>query len=167
MFKVGDIVRRKPECRDSWWCVHANQGGLEADADLEVLARIGNNVVFQGILGNWSPRYFDLVTAAESSVATNQTATPHNATAIMQQGIDAMIDRAVSRDTPDGERSMACAVNAFNAMFGKDLTEQQGWQFMELLKMSRSKGGNFRLDDYVDGAAYAALAGEAAAKAVQ
>jgi hypothetical protein len=59
---------------------------------------------------------------------------------------------------------MEATINAFNAMFGTNLTEVQGWQFMELLKMSRSRGDKFRLDDFVDGAAYAALAGEAAGK---
>ena len=73
-------------------------------------------------------------------------------------------DRAVERDTPEGERSMGKTVAAFNAMFSHALTEEQGWQFMELLKMARSAGGKFRLDDYTDGAAYAALAGEAAAR---
>lgn len=71
-------------------------------------------------------------------------------------------DRAAERDT-DQERSMAACVNAFNAMFGKDLTEEQGWLFMVLLKMSRAKAGRFRQDDYEDGAAYFALAGETAA----
>lgn len=73
-----------------------------------------------------------------------------------------MKDRAASRDC-DGERSMERTVKAFNAMFGKDLTTVQGWQFMELLKMARSVGGAYREDDFVDGVAYAALAGEAAA----
>ena len=74
-------------------------------------------------------------------------------------------DRASERDT-EQERSMAACVNAFNAMFGTELTEEQGWQFMVLLKMSRAKGGQFRLDDYIDGAGYFALSGEAARDAV-
>jgi len=66
--------------------------------------------------------------------------------------------RASERDV-ESERSMAKCVAAFNAMFGTALTEEQGWQFMVLLKMSRSTVGRKR-DDYVDGAAYFALAGE-------
>lgn len=80
---------------------------------------------------------------------------------ILKRAAECIGDRASERDT-ESERSMANTVKAFNAMFGTELTEVQGWQFMELLKMSRSRGGKFRLDDFVDGAAYAALAGEAA-----
>jgi len=72
--------------------------------------------------------------------------------------------RAKERDNSNGERSMAKTVDAFNALFGHQLTETQGWQFMELLKIARSAGGNYRRDDFLDGAAYAALAGESAAK---
>jgi len=35
---------------------------------------------------------------------------------------------------------------------------------MEILKMVRASQGEFRADNYEDGAAYAALAGEAAAR---
>lgn len=75
---------------------------------------------------------------------------------------DCIGDRATQRDQPDGERSMARTIAAFNALTGHRLTEIDGWQFMELLKIARSRGGNHRADDYIDGAAYAALAGEAA-----
>lgn len=82
---------------------------------------------------------------------------------ILKEAANTIDNRASERDT-DTERSMASCVNAFNAMFGTELTEQQGWQFMVLLKMSRAKGGEFKLDDYLDMAAYAALAGESAAE---
>lgn len=72
-------------------------------------------------------------------------------------------DRASERDT-EAERSMLTTVEAFNAMYGTELTEEQGWMFMVFLKASRAKGGNFRDNDYIDGAAYFALAGECAAK---
>lgn len=75
---------------------------------------------------------------------------------------DAIADRAELRDQPNGERSMGRAVSAFNALFGQQLTEQQGWQFMVLLKLARSSAGRTHLDDFTDAAAYAALAGECA-----
>lgn len=78
----------------------------------------------------------------------------------LEKGVQHMKDRAAQRDSAEGERSMAACVNAFNAMFGKDLTETQGWQFMVLLKMARSRN-KFNPDDYEDGAAYTGLAGEA------
>ena len=57
---------------------------------------------------------------------------------------------------------MPATVAAFNAMFGHQLTVEQGWHFMVLLKMARSRAGKGNADDYEDGAAYMALAGEEA-----
>lgn len=76
----------------------------------------------------------------------------------------ALKDRARTRDAADGERSMAKTVAAFNAVFGTDLSEEQGWQFMVILKMVRGSQGEAIADDYTDEAGYAALAGEAAGK---
>lgn len=81
---------------------------------------------------------------------------------ILEQAAAEMQDRAATYDAPEGERSMAKTVAAFNVITGHTLTEQQGWQFMELLKIVRSNQGGYRADSFVDGAAYAALAGEAA-----
>lgn len=75
-----------------------------------------------------------------------------------------MEDRAVIRDSPGGERSMAKTVTMFRILTGLKLSEEQGWKFMECLKMVRSEQGEYCEDDYVDGGAYAALAGEAAAR---
>lgn len=75
-----------------------------------------------------------------------------------------MKDRAATYDKPEGERSMSATVAAFNAVTGHQLTEEQGWLFMALLKAVRSQQGAYRADSYEDGAAYFALAGEAAAR---
>ena len=72
-----------------------------------------------------------------------------------------MQDRATTYDSAQGERSMAATVAMFNILKGTNLTEVDGWQFMEILKMVRSNQGNYKWDNYVDGAAYAALAAEA------
>ena len=72
-----------------------------------------------------------------------------------------MNDRAASRDTGE-ERSMAKTVAAFNALYGHNLSETEGWQFMSLLKKARGAQGAFRQDDYEDDVAYCALAGESA-----
>lgn len=82
---------------------------------------------------------------------------------ILGQGQEEMEDRAKTYDAPEGERSMGKAVEMFNTLHGTELTETEGWQFMEILKMVRSSQGEFKLDNFIDGAAYAALAGEAAA----
>lgn len=84
--------------------------------------------------------------------------------------------RGVQRDSSAGagqpqERSMAATVAAFNAIEGTALTERQGWAFMQVLKMVRgattARNGLYNEDDALDGAAYAALGGEAAAAAAR
>jgi hypothetical protein len=76
----------------------------------------------------------------------------------------AMINkRASDRDLKE-ERTMASVVAAFNALFGTNLTETMGWQFMEILKIKRGSVGPYKEDDFLDGAAYVALAAEARAK---
>lgn len=80
---------------------------------------------------------------------------------IMNLGIEAMRDRASSRDT-ESERSMKATVAAFNAMYGLNLTDEMGWMFQVFLKAARAKNGDVRVDDYIDGSAYFALAGESA-----
>lgn len=81
---------------------------------------------------------------------------------ILRQAAREIEERAAQRDCPDGERSMARTVALFNALTGSSLNELDGWQFMQCLKMARARAGRFVLDDYIDCAAYAALAAEAA-----
>ena len=75
-----------------------------------------------------------------------------------------MEDRAVTYDKEDGERSMGKTMAAFNVITGSNLTEEEGWLFMEILKQVRSMQGNFKADNYEDLAAYAALRGECASR---
>jgi hypothetical protein len=81
---------------------------------------------------------------------------------ILEQAAVEQRARAEFYDAPNGELSMAKAVAAFNAVHSLGMTEVQGWQFMELLKMVRASQGKPRLDNFVDGCSYAALAGAAA-----
>ena len=83
------------------------------------------------------------------------------ANTILQRCIDDIGARASVRDLPQ-ERSMKRAVAALNAIYGTTLTETQGWMFMALVKASRASAGAHHLDDYIDFAAYGALAGESA-----
>ncbi len=89
---------------------------------------------------------------------------PMSAPGILRLAAEQIDDRSDQRDRADGERSMARTVATFNALTGHRLSEVDGWQFMQCLKLSRARAGRFVLDDYVDNAAYAALAGEAAAR---
>jgi hypothetical protein len=80
----------------------------------------------------------------------------------LNAGLAHMQDRAATYDKPTGERSMAATVAAFKCVSGVEMTEEQGWLFMGLLKMVRSQQGEFKADNYEDEAAYAALRGECA-----
>lgn len=87
---------------------------------------------------------------------------PVKAHEILQAAGGHMTDRAKTYDKPEGERSMGATVAAFRAVTGINLTEEQGWLLMVLLKAVRSQQGGYRADNYEDGAAYFALAGETA-----
>ncbi|WP_075881483.1 DUF6378 domain-containing protein [Vreelandella massiliensis] len=84
---------------------------------------------------------------------------------IVQRAAMHMHNRASTYDKPGGERSMAKTVAMFNTLADADLTEEDGWMFMAILKVVRSQQGDFRLDNYEDGCAYFALAAEAGAVA--
>lgn len=78
---------------------------------------------------------------------------------MLRDAADLINKRGEDRDC-DGERSMATCVETFNALTGNDLTETEGWKFMVCLKLARADHPKFNRDDYLDGAAYMALAGE-------
>lgn len=101
--------------------------------------------------------------AAEASKAAERAKEPTpSAAAILKAGLCHMEDRATTYDKPGGERSMGATVEAFQSITGHKLTEEQGWLFMVLLKAVRSQQGNYKPDNYEDGAAYFGLMGEAA-----
>lgn len=81
---------------------------------------------------------------------------------ILKAALGHMEDRAATYDKPEGERSMPATVAAFNALTGHQLTAEQGWLFMTVLKLCRTQQGGFRADNYEDGSAYFALMGEQA-----
>lgn len=91
-----------------------------------------------------------------------RTASRVSAACILEQAAGHMKDRAATYDKPEGERSMPATVQAFNAITGHQITAEQGWLLMAILKMVRSQNGDYRADSYEDGAAYFALAGEQA-----
>lgn len=78
---------------------------------------------------------------------------------LLEQAGFALKDRAATRDQ-DSERSMALTVGIFGAMTGKHLSELDGWRFMVALKLARAARGQCHVDDWIDLAGYAALAGE-------
>ena len=77
-----------------------------------------------------------------------------------------MEERGKQYDKPGGERSMGKTVAAFNAITGQDMTEQEGWQFMMVLKAVRffSNTTAPHRDSLEDAIAYSALLAECALK---
>ncbi|CAB4197272.1 hypothetical protein UFOVP1309_3 [uncultured Caudovirales phage] len=81
---------------------------------------------------------------------------------LLNKAASHMQARAATYDKPEGERSMAATVAAYNAITGQAVSEANGWLFMALLKMVRD---NQRAEPHTDSVedliAYAALYGEA------
>jgi len=84
------------------------------------------------------------------NVLANDSPTKVLASECLNNAAGHLSNRASTYDSPQGERSMLRTVQTFHS-------------FMSILKMVRSQQGNFKLDNYEDGAAYFALAAEAAA----
>ena len=92
---------------------------------------------------------------------------PTTAKEILQAGVRHMEARSGTYDSQGGERSMGRAVAMFNACHDTDLTVEQGWHLMELVKHVRFfSAPGYHGDSVEDGAAYAALRGEYRAAAV-
>jgi hypothetical protein len=80
---------------------------------------------------------------------------------ILKMGAKHLEDRAATYDK-SGERSMSKTVSMFNTLTSENITVEQGWLFMAILKMVRCQQGEFKMDSYEDASAYMALAGEEA-----
>lgn len=90
---------------------------------------------------------------------------PTSAPALLQAAATHMADRAATYDKPEGERSMAQTVAVFKAFHGIDLSESQGWHFMQILKDVRLFTRlAYHADSAEDCIAFAALKAEARAK---
>lgn len=114
-----------------------------------------------------APRHTHFLTGGVAKEAPNLVTQPGH---LLRMAAETIEQRGQERDNGEGgERSMAATVAAFNAIEGTDLTERQGWAFMQTLKLVRAastaRNGRYNQDDYIDGAAYAALGAECASKA--
>ena len=81
---------------------------------------------------------------------------------ILKKSAQHMLDRAATYDKPEGERSMAKTVQAFNAITGRDITTAEGWLMLAVLKQVRAfqNPGKPHVDSLEDGLAYLALMAE-------
>lgn len=66
-----------------------------------------------------------------------EPASSTSAADILKAAAGHMQDRAATYDAPAGERSMGKTVAMFNALYGLELTEEQGWAFMKLHEISK------------------------------
>lgn len=85
----------------------------------------------------------------------------------LNEAIETMASRGKGYDKASKEeRSMARIVNVFNTITGQDLTEIQGWAFMQCLKMVRlhTNPNSYHEDSAIDNIAYSALEAEAWSK---
>ena len=91
----------------------------------------------------------------------------YTAPEILTAAVNHMNARVAMYDAPDGERSMGRTVDAFNIISGRDgtdreLTESEGWLFMQTLKDVRDRQrATPHRDSLEDGVAYASLKAEA------
>lgn len=85
-----------------------------------------------------------------------------SASDILEQAASTIEQRGKDYNSPGGERSMKATVEAFNAIRGKDLTAEDGWAFMCILKMVRAHKSPNKADHYIDLSAYGSLLGEEA-----
>lgn len=108
--------------------------------------------------------YLDEYTKPVIERVTNKP-THRTAEQFLQSGAAILSERGKEYDTNDGERSMERTVAAFNVITGHDLTEAEGWLFMQLLKDVRQwTASGFHEDSAVDCINYAALKAEALAR---
>lgn len=115
---------------------------------------------------------FDLITylkpveSPENEIQIDFIAPTSSAPSILEAAATHMRDRAATYDKPEGERSMSKTVEIFNAFHGANVTEAQGWHFMQILKDVRmfSNVQNPHQDSVEDAVAYAALKGESLLK---
>jgi hypothetical protein len=79
---------------------------------------------------------------------------------LLSDAADLLVKRGRNYDSPQGERSMAKTVAAFNIISGHQITEADGWLFMETLKRVRSCTVGVHPDSLLDAISYAALRAE-------
>ena len=100
-----------------------------------------------------------VITKDEKPKSETQPSKAKDASSLCVRASELLAERGKQYDGGNAERSMASTVAAFNAVYGTNLTEQQGWHFMVILKMVRQRQGG-HIDSAEDLIAYAALAAE-------
>jgi len=101
--------------------------------------------------------------AARAMVGTPKQ-TPTTAGEFLRSADAILTERGKQYDNPQGERSMGKTVAVFNIITGHNLTEAEGWLFMQGLKDVRQwTAPEYHQDSAEDSVAYSALKAEALA----
>lgn len=114
------------------------------------------------------PTHMPLTPRPEKELSMRADATP-SAPDILHKAAEIMEERGKQYDRDGqfsgGERSMIRTVTAFNAITGQQMTEAQGWLFMQVLKDVRQwQAPTYHADSAEDGVAYSALKAECLAR---
>ena len=166
---IADLAMLQKES-DSEEVAFKQVNGLTKDKIEEVIDSMPKGI--NGFLTVWGLEQFSFalerIIKESNALPIGQPSRVIEPSDLLREAAQTIEQRGQERDNGNGvERSMAATVAAFNAIEGTQLTERQGWAFMQVLKMVRAKAtagnGRFNLDDYIDGAAYAALGAECAA----
>jgi hypothetical protein len=84
---------------------------------------------------------------------------------MLTRSADLLVERGKRYDKADGTSSMDRAVAALNTITGHNLTEDEGWMLMLLLKLSRATAkAGYHADSYEDAAAFVGLMAVARSK---
>lgn len=125
---------------------------------------LGRHLTLEQIIGrkltDEESAWFSKKLLGSDDEAPTLNAPPKSAADILREAAAVIEQRAAVRELPDGERSMARTVQAYNALTGSTLSELDGWIFMCVLKLARGTAGAPQVDDFTDLGGYAALAAE-------
>ena len=95
----------------------------------------------------------------------NRHMQPSTAQGFLEAALATLNQRGKDYDKPAGERSAASVAKAFNAITGRNVTEQEVWLILQLVKDVRQwqQPDRYHADSALDSVAYAALKAEALA----
>lgn len=171
-FKPGTVI--KTTCSELPWYSEGITAGKEYtlvevpfnnclmfvddEGEYNYACDLKDEIVYKQIM-----REYQWEVVEKESIVT--TSSQHTSKAFLQQAINVQSERAKDYEQEGGERSVAKLAIAFNAITGHNLTEEDSWLFLQLLKDIRAwSTPYFHEDSALDSVSYAALKAEALAR---
>jgi hypothetical protein len=155
----------------------AAQGGVSSLARRDAAERTLSSFGFTWKGGEqWEPPLGSLAAAFTpsevcigkgSAISPRSAVSPHDVRSVdvLQRAVQLQEQRSKEYGSPDGERSMPAVVQAFNAITGQDLSESEGWAFLQVLKQVRLfSAPGYHADSAEDNVSYGALLAESKAR---